>query len=136
MNYELIWNESGYQIRTDRATYNLYEGMTVGGMKAYSSDILFIMDDEDTDRPARMVNFIYGAFELDSPACRDKFIPDVVKYIQEYEDRESKIRSIVNRLYDEESGETIEEMENNLQTIDGCYDYLDFTLNTIDSILE
>ena len=134
--YKLLWNDEGYTLQTKKATYHLYEGMTIGGDKTYTSDILFIMDAEDLDRPARMVGFLYGASELDGTVFTKNFVKDIAETVKRYEERESKINSIVNALYDEENEDSLETMREKLYTVDGCHEYLEFCVNTINSILE
>ena len=139
----LYRNKEGYFFSTDKATYSILEGITIGGdIENYSSDIVFIMDDNDIDRPSQMVGFFYGAFflHMGNTLERADYVKVISDMVKQYEDKavedNATIDSIINRLYDEESGETIEEMKANLNTIEGCHKYIDFCLNTIDSILE
>jgi hypothetical protein len=139
----LYRNKEGYFFSTGKATYSLLEGMTIGNDEdRASSDILFIMDDNDIDRPAQMVGFFYGAFflHMGNTLERADYVKVISNMVKRYEDKAAEdnavIDSIVNRMYDEESDETPEQMRSNLDTLDGCHKYIEYLLDTIDSILK
>lgn len=46
-----------------------------------------------------------------------------------------KVLGLASRLYDEEMEERFEDVVANLTTLDGCYDTIEYLLNTIDEIL-
>lgn len=48
----------------------------------------------------------------------------------------TKVRELARRLYDEESGESLMDIKKDLMTVDGCHKYIEYLLDTIDSILE
>ena len=83
MEYGLKKDPEGFYYQTARAKYNLLEGTSIGGEKVYTSDILFIMDDEDAERPARLVGFLYGAFQLEEEDS--DYIKLIEDLISEYE---------------------------------------------------
>ena len=59
-------SDNGYQFKSESGkTYNLYEGVTFGGLETLTSDIIFVMDDEDYENEAKIVGWIYGASCID-----------------------------------------------------------------------
>lgn len=84
MEYGLKKNIEGFYYQTRKAKYNLLEGLTIGGKKRYSSDILFIMDDEDVERPAQVVGFLYGEFQLEEEDNSD-YVELIESLITKYE---------------------------------------------------
>lgn len=90
MEYGLKRNEEDLTLyyQTEKAKYSLLEGMTIGGLDDYTSDILFIVDDEDVDKPAQVVGFLYGAFLLEK---KDKyFLEALERLINNYEMENNK----------------------------------------------
>ena len=84
MEYGLKKDTEGFYFQTEKAKYRLLEGLTIGGEKRYSSDILFIMDDEDVERPAQVVGFLYGEFQLEEENNSD-YVEVIESLITEYE---------------------------------------------------
>lgn len=76
-------DHDGLYYQTEKRKYNLYEGKTIKGDIEKTSDIIFIMDDTDTNRAAKLVSFVYGASVLDN---------DIKKHIErivaDYEEKE------------------------------------------------
>ena len=67
--------------------YSLYIGECI---KAdYSSDILFIMDDDDENSEPKFVNWLYGASVLEDETLGfyDDFVQIISKTINEYESK-------------------------------------------------
>ena len=83
-SYGLKQNNEGIYFQTEKRRYNLYEGKSIKGDKDYTSDIIFIMND-DGNKNAKVVNFVYGATLID-----DNLIKTIENMIKEYEDREDK----------------------------------------------
>ena len=73
----------GLYYQTEKRKYNLYEGKGIKADTETTSDIIFIMDDTDTNRAAKIVSFVYGASVLDN---------DIKKHIErivaDYEEKE------------------------------------------------
>lgn len=46
------------------------------------------------------------------------------------------VKNLASRLYDEEGGETVEEITADLMTLKGCYTTINYLLHTIDDILD
>ena len=83
----LIHNDSGFSWKTESKIYNLYEGFSTGNGGAFTSDILFIMDDENIDEPARVVSHIYGASMLDEEGpAREDICRTIDLVVREYEE--------------------------------------------------
>lgn len=79
-------NEGYHYISKNNIRYDLYEGVTIGGKRQYTSDAIFIMLSElRDDVDSLFVNFIMGAsfFERDI----DDFEKDITYYVDEYEKR-------------------------------------------------
>jgi hypothetical protein len=84
MEYGLKKDIEGFYFQTEKAKYRLLEGLTIGVEKRYSSDILFIMDDEDVERPAQVVGFLYGEFQLEEEDNSD-YVELIESLITKYE---------------------------------------------------
>lgn len=81
-------NKEGFYFQTEKGKYSLLEGISIGGEKTYSSDILFIVDDLDINRPAYFVGFVYGAFQLDeNNEYFEDFVDHIKSIIEDYERR-------------------------------------------------
>ena len=78
-------DHDGLYYQTEKRKYNLYEGKTIKGDTEKTSDIIFIMDDENVEKDAKIVNFIYGATMI-----TDELKQMIAKMIKEYEEREGK----------------------------------------------
>lgn len=78
-------DHDGLYYQTEKRKYNLYEGKTIKGDTEKTSDIIFIMDDENVEKDAKIVNFIYGATMIN-----DELKQMIAKMIKEYEEREGK----------------------------------------------
>lgn len=78
-------DHDGLYYQTEKRKYNLYEGKTIKGDTEKTSDIIFIMDDENAEKDAKIVNFIYGATMI-----TDELKQMIAKMIKEYEEREGK----------------------------------------------
>lgn len=77
-------DHEGFYFQTEKAKYNLLEGVSIGGEKTYTSDILFIVDDEDASRPAQIVGFLYGAFQLEEEDNSD-YVELIESLVSKYE---------------------------------------------------
>ena len=81
-------NNEGYYFQTETREYSLLEGVTIGGEKTYTSDMLFIVDDKDIDKPVKVVGVLFGAFQLDeNNKYRDDYIELIESLITKYEKR-------------------------------------------------
>lgn len=88
--YGLIRSKEGYIYRTEKRTYSLYEGVTIQGIEnSYTSDILFIMADND-ETAAKFVDFIYGASGLDQTNPDFYLIEAIGRIINNYEMKEDQ----------------------------------------------
>ena len=81
----MIKFNEGYYFETSKRIYHLYEGVSIGAGTEYTSDILFIMDDDDPERPAKIAGFIYGASLLDSENGRKEISDAIADIVAEYE---------------------------------------------------
>lgn len=78
--YGLLNTEDGYIFKSAKKTYSLYEGVSIGSINPLTSDIVFIMDDEDENSPAQLVNFVYGAEFMDKDMENS-----IAYYVEQYE---------------------------------------------------
>ena len=79
-------NNEGYYFQTETREYSLLEGITIGGEKKYTSDMLFIVDDKDIDKPVQVVGVLFGAFQLDEDnKYREDYIDHIRSLIEKYE---------------------------------------------------
>lgn len=86
--YGLTRTEEGYIFKSRIRTYSLYEGMSVGADEERTSDIIFIMDDNDVDRDTKMVGFVYGASELNGMHVTYSIRETIERMISDYEREE------------------------------------------------
>lgn len=72
-------NEQGYYYETEKGTYELLEGVTIGGNKEYTSDKIIIMKNGDYDKDINdeLVGFLWGA----SSFCNN--VKEYGEYVQE-----------------------------------------------------
>lgn len=103
---ELIKEVQGYRIKSDNGIYyELYEGMTIGAEKRYTSDMIYIMlDDYDKydkqleEKDLERVHFVgwtFGCSMLDDPNFKEE-MKDILSSI--IGDWEKKNPEIINTL--------------------------------------
>lgn len=82
-------NKEGYEFISNRGIrYDLYEGITMGGIKQYTSDTIFIMlgDERYYDEVEnRLVDYIMGAYFFEDDIS--EFDNDISYMVEEYENK-------------------------------------------------
>jgi hypothetical protein len=82
-------NKEGYEFISNRGIrYDLYEGVTMGGIKQYTSDAIFIMlgDERYYDEVENyLVNYIMGASFFEEDIF--EFDNDIAYLVEEYENK-------------------------------------------------
>ena len=99
---ELIKGDYGYEVKSDNGIhYALYEGMTIGTEKRYSSDMIFIMLDDydkydkqlenhDLER-VHFVGWAYGCFMLIDSDFRDEMKNILFSIVDDWEKKNPEI---------------------------------------------
>lgn len=80
-------NKEGYYfISKNNIRYDLYEGISIGGEKQYTSDAIIIMlSDVRDDVDSMLVDFIMGASFFETEL--EEFEKDIDYFVNEYEKR-------------------------------------------------
>ena len=99
---ELIKGDYGYEVKSDNGIhYALYEGMTIGAEKQYTSDMIFIMlddcgkyderlDNHDLER-VHFVGWAYGCFMLVDSDFRDEMKNILFSIVDDWEKKNPEI---------------------------------------------
>lgn len=85
-------NNEGYFYQSEIKEYDLLEGVSIGGERRYTSDMLFIVDNRDIEKPVQVVGVLYGAFQLEEEnKDRDYYIELISNLVEEYEKKQNLI---------------------------------------------
>lgn len=78
-------NQEGYYYETNQGKYSLLEGVTIGGDKRYTSDIIFIIKNGNPENniPDKIIDFMYGATSLVD--YKEQYEFEIRDIIEDYE---------------------------------------------------
>lgn len=83
----LVKTPEGWEYQSEKWRYSLYEGETIESQGAFSSDLLFIMDDCYLEREPELVGWLWGASFVRDPKQRGEWEKNIAEFVNRYENK-------------------------------------------------
>ena len=84
----LVKGKEGWEFYSNKRKYSLYEGICIDSDRDVTSDLCFIMDDNDLNRDEEFVGYVWGAAFIKDPNTKKEWEEAIGEIVEWYERRE------------------------------------------------